>query len=281
MNYANSSGQTSNVPSAPTDVIKSRNRVKNPAGPPSTAIVGQDSSGAANGQQVINGAAAPKQFSGVSLAAAHPDVASNPNHYERLAQQTTNIQPDAHLQPPSHHLGPIAASQPNSRSTTPSNIAPSHLFESSLIDTSNVSGITPPPGTTVPLANMRSMTPSLLQDGDNGISIQALIRTNGELKTRVAELEVIQDLYRSRVSELEESEDASRKRAEALEQELQQLKSTAEELRGSSSKRRAEEEALEDLAFPEPKRTRLLDSDVNDEAASLLTSHSDTVDTLA
>ena len=102
---------------------------------------------------------------------------------------------------------------------------------------------------------MRASTPSFQTDGDGQLSPTALMDANSKLRTRVSELEVIQDLFRSRVSELEGSEAASRRRADALEAEVQTLRGLVEEFRGSGSKRKADEE--ESQVPRSPKRSRI------------------------
>jgi GATA-binding protein len=86
-----------------------------------------------------------------------------------------------------------------SRSGTPSqhqnpNIAPQHIFD------------------TVTLPN------------DTPQSFDALAAHNNALRTRVSELEVINDLFKGRVSELEASEQEARQEVEALKREVESLK---------------------------------------------------------
>jgi GATA-binding protein len=73
--------------------------------------------------------------------------------------------------------------------------------------------------------------------------VDNLIARNNQLKTRVAELELVNDLFRSRVTELENSE-ANARRAEMSRQDVEtQLRATLEAAlkREGALKRRVEE----------------------------------------
>ena len=235
-------------------MIKSRNRVK----APSQAQQQQHQVVQQNGQAATSTVTAVKRAPGPGLAAAHPDVASNPHHYERFAQSPV----DGHLAPPTVNQGYPAGvgghgSQPGSRSTTPANIAPQSLFDQSIIENRHHSTPPPangtPPGGAAPLAPMRAVSPGNVQlraispnhaqheanvQSDEALSASALMKTNSELKTRVSELEVINDLFRNRVAELEAAERRERERANALNEEVK-------DLRGRGKRSRSNEEEAE------------------------------------
>lgn len=103
-----------------------------------------------------------------------------------------------------------------SRSGTPSqhqnpNIAPQHIFDTVSLPADSFAS----PGTN------HLETPQ---------SFDAVISQNNALRTRVNELEVINDLFRGRVNELETSEQEARREVEALKREVESLK------RGSAGK---------------------------------------------
>jgi GATA-binding protein len=97
-----------------------------------------------------------------------------------------------------------------SRSGTPSqhqnpNIAPQHIFDT----------------VTLPNDSFASPAPHHLDTPQN---FDALAAHNNALRTRVSELEVINDLFKGRVSELETSEQEARQEVEALKREVERLK---------------------------------------------------------
>lgn len=115
-----------------------------------------------------------------------------------------------------------------SRSGTPSqhqnpNIAPQHIFD------------------TVTLSNdsFASPTPHHLDTPQN---FDALAAHNNALRTRVSELEVINDLFKGRVSELETSEQEARKEVEALKREVERLKRGSAEVVEDSTSGEAQNE---------------------------------------
>lgn len=185
-----------------TDVIKSRNRVK------SSAPKKRDS-GDGLPQQPTNG-----------LAAAHPDVAH------------AGLHPHAHI--PTADAPPHRAPSPTSisRSNTPGpshnpNIAPQHIFDT----------VTLPPDTfaspSLPAFNVRQPSPSVTSL--NGAShleapqtYDVVCSQNSHLRTRVSELEVINDLFRGRVGELENSEQDARRAEHAKGEENKRLRADLE-----------------------------------------------------
>jgi GATA-binding protein len=137
----------------------------------------------------------------------------------------------------------------------PSNIAPQHLFEQAL------NGDVFHPAT---LAAFGHRAPSPANSSINGSHLEAplpyesLAAQNTALKTRVNEMELINDLFRNRVTELENSESAARETEAKLRAELEEVKQ-----RESTLKRRLEE--IEDES-PRHKKPRFSDlSDLVDE----------------
>lgn len=156
-----------------------------------------------------------------------------------------------HIQNKDPHFSEQQHSQsPTSRHGTPgfslntSNIAPQHLFDGVTLD-----------GTAFQSASMNNPSNNLFiprQPSPNGSisgvmsgnisglhppqTYDALFNQNTTLKTRVSELEVINDLFHGRVSELEAGERDVRRNEAALKQELEDAKQREEEL-----KRRVEE----------------------------------------
>jgi len=133
----------------------------------------------------------------------------------------------------------------------PSNIAPQHMFDGVLHD-----GVFHSPS----MPNFALRQPSPSASSMNGhleppLPYDTLAAQNTALKTRVNELEVINDLFRGRVSELENTEQGAREREAQLRAELEEVK-----LRESDLKRR-----LEDYdEGPRHKKMRL--SDLVDES---------------
>lgn len=81
-----------------------------------------------------------------------------------------------------------------------------------------------------------------------------LAAQNTALKTRVSEMELINDLFRNRVSELEGSENAARETEAKLRAELEEVKQ-----RESDLKRR-----LEELEDESPRHKKAKYSDISD-----------------
>jgi GATA-binding protein len=181
-----------------TDVIKSRNRVKTSQTPRK-----HDRNG--------NPADSPQTHSqpGPGFPAAHPDVA----HAHQPYQQTHGLPHTAQmggLIPAQGHDRGASPGASLSRSDTPSqhqnpNIAPQHLFDTVSMPADSFAS----PGT------HHLETPQ---------SFDAVMAQNNALRTRVNELEVINDLFRGRVNELETSEQDARREVEALKREVESLK---------------------------------------------------------
>ncbi|KAF1912828.1 hypothetical protein BDU57DRAFT_336261 [Ampelomyces quisqualis] len=205
-----------------TDVIKSRNRVKTGA-PGARRKAGESN----------------------SLPAAHPDADGSLG----LAQQRR-----ASGKMPS---GLSDRSQsPVSRTGTPnflhpSNIAPQHMFEQALSSDVFHSSALGAFGHRAPSPANSSINGSHL---DAPLPYDSLAAQNTALKTRVSEMELINDLFRNRVTELENSENAARETEAKLRAELDEVRQ-----RESDLKRRLDE--LEDES-PRHKKPRF--SDISD-----------------
>ncbi|KAI9725348.1 MAG: hypothetical protein M1828_003198 [Chrysothrix sp. TS-e1954] len=176
-----------------TDVIKSRNRVKVPSS--------QQQGGQSNGQQ--NGSVKRKSTTHTtSLAASHPSIAHAPHPPTDNPPShpgSPNGTPSTYPPPPSH----------------PSNIAPQHMFDSSLDTSYHEAGFIP--------ARNGSPRSLLNGNGGGGGSPVDLAEDNARLRTRVSELEVINELFRGRVAELEASEGEARRGFEDLRARLEAL----------------------------------------------------------
>jgi len=206
-----------------TDVIKSRNRVKTSQTPRK-----HDRNG--------NLADSPQNHSqpGPGFPAAHPDVAHAhvgaqgypPQGLPHTAQMGGGLShAQAHGQAQDRVVSPGTSL---SRSGTPSqhqnpNIAPQHIFDT----------------VTLPNDSFASPTPHHLDTPQN---FDALAAHNNALRTRVSELEVINDLFKGRVSELETSEQEARKEVEALKREVERLKRGSAEVVEDSTSGEAQNE---------------------------------------
>jgi GATA-binding protein, other eukaryote len=212
-----------------TDVIKSRNRVKTGQGKK------RDSS---DGQQHMNG-----------FPAAHPSVASG----------GLNIDAHSHAHP--QHLS-AGGTDPNSINGMDNgglstqhnpNIAPQNIFDavslsSDAFASPNLPFIRHPSPSASSINGTSSLEPPQ--------TVDALLAQNSNLRTRVNELEVINDLFRGRVTELEHSEEEARRAERMKDEELQRCQAelnTANEKFNELQKRVAE---LESQNTPARKRTR-------------------------
>ncbi|KAJ5287320.1 Zinc finger NHR/GATA-type [Penicillium angulare] len=171
-----------------TDVIKSRNRVKTGQGPKRKSGGPLD----ANGLATQSDAGTPPLG---SHAYRRPSRKMSPGHSDR-------------------------SNSPLSRTETPgfgsmhahnSNIAPQHMFDS----------VTRGDGTlhssgSLPSLPLRQPSPSAIdRQLDSPQTYESLLALNTSLKTRVSELDLINELFRGRVAELEQS-DASARRSEMI-----------------------------------------------------------------
>ncbi|KAF2762152.1 hypothetical protein EJ05DRAFT_199266 [Pseudovirgaria hyperparasitica] len=192
-----------------TDVIKSRNRVKTNPGQKKKSFT------------ELNG----------GLPAAHPDLPAPI--------------PSALPRGPGHRIpsgGSERSHSPLSRHGTPglhhTNIAPQHMFDGVTFDGTNFHT-----SSLANIANLRQPSPSnSVANGqlDQSLSYDSLVLQNNGLKTRVSELEVINDLFRGRVAELENSEqdarrnlDESRAREIDLKRRVEEMEAELADARGS------------------------------------------------
>jgi GATA-binding protein len=133
----------------------------------------------------------------------------------------------------------------------PSNIAPQHMFEQAL----NGDVFHSPS-----LSAFGHRAPSPANSSINGSHLEAplpydtLAAQNTALKTRVSEMELINDLFRNRVTELENSENAARDTEAKLRAELEEVRQ-----RESDLKRR-----LDDLEDESPQHKKPRFSDISD-----------------
>lgn len=135
----------------------------------------------------------------------------------------------------------------------PSNIAPQHMFESALHGEFH--------SPSLPNFALRQPSPSAASSVNGShleppLPYDTLAAQNTALKTRVSELEVINDLFRGRVGELESSEQAARETESRLRVELEEVKQREADL-----KRR-----LEELEGEGPKHKKMRLSDLVDES---------------
>ena len=91
---------------------------------------------------------------------------------------------------------------------------------------------------------------------------------NSSLKTRVSELEVINDLFRGRVAELEQSEQDARNAADKYKADLDAALGRESALKARVFALEAEVEAYKSQAAPPSKRLRLSDV-VRDDSPAL------------
>ncbi|KAF2004800.1 GATA type zinc finger protein Asd4 [Amniculicola lignicola CBS 123094] len=219
-----------------TDVIKSRNRVK--TGGPGGRKKGAE----------VNG-----------LPAAHPDADQSHGlaQHRRASGKLSSGMSDR-------------SQSPISRTGTPglphpSNIAPQHLFDGAL---------NPDPfhAPSMPPIYLRQPSPGSLSSVNGShleapLGYEALSTQNNQLRTRVAELEVINDLFRGRVAELEQTEQTARDTETQLRTELEEVRQREQDL-----KRRLDDYEAEG---PRHKKARLSDVLTDSRAGTPLSSGSD------
>ncbi|KAL9092142.1 MAG: hypothetical protein Q9165_004575 [Trypethelium subeluteriae] len=191
-----------------TDVIKSRNRVKTGQGPK------KRTSFETNG--------------GLPATAAPPSTSLSFNPQLQQPSQTPQLPAERSRSATPHQQNP--------------NIAPQHLFDQvTIFDTAPQQSSHSP---SLPHFSLRhpSPVPSHLSASSsqfNGAgghleppqTYDAIVALNTSLKTRVSELEVINDLFRGRVAELEKSEKDARDAEEAVRGEVEGLRQEIEEAR--------------------------------------------------
>lgn len=170
-----------------TDVIKSRNRVKTGQGPKRKS-----------GGPVDTNGIPPRSEAGTPPLGSHG--------YRRASRKMSSGHSDRSNSPVSRTETPGFGSM-NAHN---SNIAPQHMFDSvTLGDSMNSSS-------GLPSRQMRQPSPSAVdRQLDSPHTFESLLALNTSLKTRVSELEFVNELFRGRVTELEQS-DASARRSEMI-----------------------------------------------------------------
>lgn len=171
-----------------------------------------------------------------------------------------------------HHRSP----SPSSRTNTPGmvshhnpNIAPQHVFDNVSLAESSFQ----PSG--LPTFALRQPSPAPSVNGMHPEHAHQYSENNSSLKTRVSELEVINDLFRGRVAELEQSEQDARAKEASARDAADQYKADLDAalIRESALKRtveslEAEIESYKSQAAPPSKRLRLSDV-VRDDSTSV------------
>ncbi|RAK73590.1 putative GATA transcription factor (AreB) [Aspergillus fijiensis CBS 313.89] len=183
-----------------TDVIKSRNRVK---------TAGQGTKRKSGGTIDTNGLSASRSEAGTPPLGSHGNRRASrktsPGHSDRSNSPV----------PRTETPGLPQVQQQHTQSLHNSNIAPQHMFDSVTIGDH---GMNPP--NSMPSVQLRQPSPtSTSAAGDrhpeSPQTYEGLLAANTSLKTRVSELEFINELFRGRVAELERS-DATARRSEMI-----------------------------------------------------------------
>ena len=148
------------------------------------------------------------------------------------------------------------------------NIAPQHVFDNVSLSESSFQ----PAG--LPTFNLRQPSPAPSVNGMHPDHAHQYPENTASLKTRVSELEVINDLFRGRVAELEQSEQDARAKESSARDAADQYKADLDAalVREAGLKKRvelleAEVESYKSQAAPAPKRLRLSDVVRDDSAA--------------
>lgn len=220
-----------------TDIIKSRNRVK-------TSTPKKRES--ADGQQLP-----PNGY-----PAAHPDVASaglgihQPQypHYRQVNGGDAGRVPSPNSISRSNTPGLSAQHNPN--------IAPQHIFDTVSLPSDTFAS------PSLPAFNLQQSAQSANSINGNSAHLEspqtyeALQEQNQNLKTRVSELEVINDLFRGRVGELEQSEQDARRAEKAQGEEAERYKADLETANAKVTDLEKRVLELESQGTPPRKRTR-------------------------
>ncbi|KAK2791025.1 hypothetical protein FQN53_007214 [Emmonsiellopsis sp. PD_33] len=232
-----------------TDVIKSRNRVKTSGqGPKRKSNID------------ANGLSASRSEAGTPPLGSHG--------HQRGSRRVSPGRSDR-------------SNSPVSRTDTPgfhhnSNIAPQHMFDSVTLSDHSFN----PTATALPSLQLHQQsTTSTSSPNDRNLeapqTYEALLAANTSLKTRVSELDLINELFRGRVAELEQSDAAARRAEMILRDSESRLRQSLEESqkREEGLKRRiseleqvlADRDTLQGNASPaEPQSKKIRLSDVVD-----------------
>ena len=230
-----------------TDVIKSRNRVKTATG--------------------------PKKKVRQPLARHHPcNILTSPQPSLESPNFHHVSTPMGSYPPQRRHSDRMSSGEhqrspsPSSRNNTPGmhshnpNIAPQHVFDNVSLSESSFQ----PAG--LPTFALRQPSPAPSVNGMHPDHGHQYPENTASLKTRVSELEVINDLFRGRVAELEQSEQDARAKESSARDVADQYKADLDSalVREAALKKRvelleAEVESYKSQAAPAPKRLRLSD----------------------
>ncbi|KAF2154277.1 hypothetical protein K461DRAFT_285690 [Myriangium duriaei CBS 260.36] len=198
----------------------------------------------------VKTASGPKKRASLENAPGLPASYPDPNPRRVVSAGT-----DRSASPLSNNADPLATHLTN-------NIAPQHIFD-------NVSLAESAFHSSLPAFNLRQPSPSPSALDPNQVSGSYPDSSSGpagSLKTRVSELEVINDLFRGRVAELEASENDARRAEAAAKDESARLRMDVDSSRAREEalKRRVEqleaELALVSGEGGERKRVRLSDA---------------------
>ncbi|KAK5175470.1 GATA zinc finger protein 3 [Saxophila tyrrhenica] len=209
-----------------TDVIKSRNRVKTATPRKRDSTEGQ--------YQQPNG------------YLPHPGAPDNGLDVS---------QPHAHPQQQGGDFGRVPSPNSISRTNTPA-IAPQHIFDTVSLPSDSFAS------PSLPAFALRQPSPSA--SSPNGTahleppqSFEGLQAQNQHLRTRVNELEVIQDLFRGRVNELESSERTAREAERTRKEEVERLKADLDASNAKATELQRRLDELEGQDSPPRKRARV------------------------
>ncbi|ORY18581.1 hypothetical protein BCR34DRAFT_473134 [Clohesyomyces aquaticus] len=215
-----------------TDVIKSRNRVK--TGAPGARKKGVETNG---------------------LPAAHPDADQGLAHVQhRRASGKISSGLSDRSQSPISRTGTPGL-------THPTNIAPQHMFDGVLHGEVFHSP-------SLPSFNLRQPSPGSTSSV-NGSHLEPPLSYD-TLRTRVSELEVINNLFRERVTELEQNEQESRRAELAARDSEAQLRASEAQLRAELDETRQREaelkRRLDEIENEGPRHKKMRLSDIVDES---------------
>ncbi|KAK7531219.1 GATA transcription factor [Phyllosticta citricarpa] len=223
-----------------TDVIKSRNRVKT------------------SGQGTKKKAATDSNGVDARAAATPPTDALN---HRRAAPRIPPGQSERSTSPLSRTGTPGLGHHP-------SNIAPQHVFDGVTLNghefhSASLPSFMPP----------RQPSPSASSiNGSHGVEPPMSYDGHTTLRTRVSELEVINDLFRGRVAELEQSEQRARQDESMARENEKQMREQLDEAhaREIELKRRIEEleNKLGEYESEGPRQKKMRLSDIVDESAA-------------
>ncbi|KAL1305301.1 hypothetical protein AAFC00_002204 [Neodothiora populina] len=232
-----------------TDVIKSRNRVKTAGAPKKKPSL------EANG-----------------YPASHPESTMTPVGSAFAQRRASDRIPsgESHRSP-----SPLSRTGTPGMSAPTSNIAPQHIFDNVSLTEPNFHS------PSLPSFALRQPSPTTASLNGNHLENNHAYAENAanssHLKTRVSELEVINDLFRGRVAELEQSEQAARRNAELAHDAAERYRSDLDAAlsREKDMKRRIDQleselESYKSQAPPAPKRARLSDIVRDDEESRSL-----------